>query len=123
MITLANKTFISLVKTFQQLLPHLHRQELVPLSLQKGRTLSQLLRVNLKTRVSLEPKSIEQVYPFKLSKQIFCKAMILKGYVCHACFSKEKVISSNKNYRSPNLLQLFRVDLNTRNKSGDKSMT
>ena len=60
-ITLATKTFISLVKTFQLLLPHLHRQELVPLSLQKGRTLSQLLRVNLKTRMSLDPKFIEQV--------------------------------------------------------------
>ena len=49
--------------------------------------------------------------------------MILKGYVCHACFSKEKVISSNKNYRSPNLLQLFRVDLNNADDSDDKSMT
>ena len=103
-------------------MPYFHRQELVPLSLQKGRTLSQLLRVNLKTRVSLEPKSIEQLYPFKQSR-FDCKAMILKGYVCHACFSKEKVISSNKNYRSPNLLQLFRVNLNTRNKSDDESMT
>ena len=67
-------------------MPYFHRQELVPLSLQKGRTLSQLLRVNLKTRVSLEPKSIEQLYPFKQSR-FDCKTMILKGYVCHACFS------------------------------------
>ena len=49
--------------------------------------------------------------------------MILKGFVCVPCMLfYRKVISSNKNYRSPNLLQLFRVDLNTGDESDDESM-